>query len=103
MPTLKEFEKWLSTGQAAKALGRSRQGVIDLAEEKRLRAVKTAAGWLYDPKSVESFGAERMSHDLSADRMAREARADKAVSADEMAQELSAEKALRRAKADRRG
>ena len=33
-------------------------GVIDLAEQRRLRAVKTAAGWLYDPESVEAF-AER--------------------------------------------
>jgi len=32
--------------------------VIDLAEARRLRAVKTAAGWLYDPESVEAF-AER--------------------------------------------
>jgi len=32
--------------------------VIDLAEARKLRAVKTAAGWLYDPESVEEF-AER--------------------------------------------
>ncbi len=55
MVTLKELEHWLSTGQVSKKLGRSRQGVIDLAEARRLRAVKTAAGWLYDPKSVETF------------------------------------------------
>jgi hypothetical protein len=55
---LKELERWLSTGQVSKKLGRSRQGVIDLAEARRLRAVKTAAGWLYDPESVEAF-AER--------------------------------------------
>jgi len=34
--------------------------VIDLAEARRLRAVKTAAGWLYDPESVEAL-AERQS------------------------------------------
>ncbi len=34
--------------------------MIDLAEARRLRAVKTAAGWLYDPESVEAF-AERES------------------------------------------
>ena len=34
--------------------------MIDLAEARRLRAVKTAAGWLYDPQSVEAF-AERES------------------------------------------
>jgi len=58
MVSLKELEQWLSTGQVARKLGRSRQGVIDLAEQRRLRAVKTAAGWLYDPESVEAF-AER--------------------------------------------
>ena len=56
--SLKELERWMSTGQVSKKLGRSRQGVIDLAEARRLRAVKTAAGWLYDPESVEAF-AER--------------------------------------------
>jgi len=55
MPTLREFEQWLSTGQVSKRLGRSRQGVINLAEDKSIRAVKTAAGWLYDPQSVEDF------------------------------------------------
>ena len=58
MVSLKELERWLSTGQVSTRLGRSRQGVIDLAEARRLRAVKTAAGWLYDPESVEAF-AER--------------------------------------------
>ena len=58
--SLKEIEHWMSTGQVSKRLGRSRQGVIDLAEARRLRAVKTAAGWLYDPESVEAF-AERES------------------------------------------
>ena len=60
MISLKELERWLSTGQVSRKLGRSRQGVIDLAEARRLRAVKTAAGWLYDPESVEAF-AERES------------------------------------------
>ena len=60
MVSLKELERWMPTGQVAKKLGRSRQGVIDLAEARRLRAVKTAAGWLYDPESVEAF-AERES------------------------------------------
>ncbi len=60
MISLKELERWMSTGQVSKKLGRSRQGVIDLAEARRLRAVKTAAGWLYDPESVEAF-AERKS------------------------------------------
>ena len=45
----------MSTGQVAEKLGYSRQYVIRLAEEKKLRAAKTAAGWLYDPESVEAF------------------------------------------------
>jgi len=36
-------------------LGYSRQGVINLAEDRKIRAVKTRAGWLYDPNSVEEF------------------------------------------------
>jgi hypothetical protein len=55
MVRLKELERWMSTGQVSKYLGRSRQGVIYLAEARKLRAVKTAAGWLYDPESVEAF------------------------------------------------
>ncbi len=57
MPSLTELEKWLSTGQVSKRLGYSRQGTIDLAESRKIRAVKTAAGWLYDPNSVEVFRA----------------------------------------------
>ena len=57
MPSLQEFEKWLTTGQAASELGKSRQGVTWLVENKKLRAVKTQAGWLIDPESVETFRA----------------------------------------------
>ena len=59
---LKDLERWYSTGQVSKVLGRSRQGAIDLAEARKLRAVKTAVGWLYDPASVEAF-AEAESKD----------------------------------------
>ena len=55
MPTLKEFERWLSTGQAAKRLGKTRQGVLWLAKDGRLRGVETAVGWLFDPESVEEY------------------------------------------------
>jgi excisionase family DNA binding protein len=47
----------MSTGQVADELGYSRQYIINLAKERRMRAVKTAAGWLYDPDSVETFKA----------------------------------------------
>jgi excisionase family DNA binding protein len=58
MPSLKELERWMGTGQVAKVLGYSRQGTINLAEEGKIRAVKTGAGWLYDPDSVEVFNAK---------------------------------------------
>ena len=58
MPSLKELEAWLSTGQVSKRLGMSRQGVIYLAEQRKVRAVKPAAGWLYDPDSIEAYAAK---------------------------------------------
>jgi excisionase family DNA binding protein len=57
MPSLQELERWMSTGQVANKLGYSRQYVIRLAEEKKLRAAKTAAGWLYDPDAVAVYKA----------------------------------------------
>ncbi len=57
MPSLSELERWMGTGQVADRLGYSRQYVINLAKEKKIRAVKTGAGWLYDPDSVEMFKA----------------------------------------------
>ena len=50
---LKELENWLSTGQVAKVLGVSRVTAIAMAESGRVRAVRTAAGWLYDPEDVD--------------------------------------------------
>ena len=58
MPSLSELETWLNTSQVSKKLGYSRQGAINLAEARKVRAVKTAAGWLYDPESVEAFAAK---------------------------------------------
>ncbi len=57
MPNLKELERWMGTGQVAHKLNYSRQYVINLAKERKIRAVKTGAGWLYDPDSVEGFAA----------------------------------------------
>jgi len=45
----------MGTGQVADKLGYSRQGVINLAKDRKIRAVQTGAGWLYDPDSVEIF------------------------------------------------
>jgi excisionase family DNA binding protein len=51
----------MGTGQVADELSYSRQYVINLAKEKKIRAVKTGAGWLYDPDSVETFARLRRS------------------------------------------
>ena len=55
MPNMRELERWMGTGGVSKKLGRSRQGTSNLAADKRLRAVKAGAGWLYDPDSVVEF------------------------------------------------
>lgn len=56
MPSIKELEDWMTTGQVSTRLGWSRQGVINLAEQRRLRAVKVGGQtWIYDPESVEDF------------------------------------------------
>ena len=52
MPTINELEHWLTTSQAASKLNKTRQGVVWMVENKKLRAAKTPLGWLIDPKSV---------------------------------------------------
>ncbi len=59
MPSIKAFEKWLTTGDAASRLGKSRQGVVWMLENKRLRGARTALGWLVDPADVERMAAEQ--------------------------------------------
>ena len=59
MPSLKELERWMGTGQVADKLGYSRQYIINLAKERKLRAVKTGAGWLYDPDAVAAMKADK--------------------------------------------
>jgi predicted DNA-binding protein (UPF0251 family) len=55
MPSINEFERWLSAGQAAERIGVSRQAVWKMANEKRLRVADTANGILVDPVSVEAM------------------------------------------------
>jgi excisionase family DNA binding protein len=59
MPTIKELEQWLSTGQAASRLNKSRQGIVWMVENRKLRASRTPLGWLIDPKSVEAAKTSR--------------------------------------------
>ncbi len=63
-PKLIELEDWLTTGQVAKRLGRSRQGILNLARDGRFRAVHVGKNhegdgergvWIFDPDSVDEF------------------------------------------------
>jgi excisionase family DNA binding protein len=56
---LEELEEWLTPGDAAEVIGVSRQWIHKLLEERRLRSVKTRAGWLIDPADAERVAAER--------------------------------------------
>ena len=58
MPTIGELKLWMTTGQAASKLNKSRQGVLWLVENGHLRGVKTQLGWLIDPKSVEHYRSQ---------------------------------------------
>jgi excisionase family DNA binding protein len=58
LPTIRELEEWMTTGDAASRLGKSRQGVVWLCENRRLRAARTRLGWLVDPKDVVRYARE---------------------------------------------
>ncbi len=59
MPTVREFERWLTTGDTASRLSKSRQGVVWMLENRRLRGARTALGWLVDPASVEEMASRQ--------------------------------------------
>ncbi len=50
MPTIKEFESWITTPEAAAMLGITRQGLRKRLENRVYRAANTKLGWLVDPK-----------------------------------------------------
>jgi excisionase family DNA binding protein len=58
LPSIRELEEWQTTSEAASTLGKSRQGVVWLCENRRLRGVRTRLGWLVDPKDVERYARE---------------------------------------------
>ena len=71
-PKLIELEDWLTTGQVAKRLGRSRQGILNLARDGRFRAVHVGKNherdgergvWIFDPESVDEFAAKNPKDD----------------------------------------
>jgi hypothetical protein len=53
MPTIRELEQWLTTGDTASRLGKTPQGIKWMLQERKLRGARTPLGWLIDPKSVE--------------------------------------------------
>jgi excisionase family DNA binding protein len=59
MPTLRQLEDWMTTGDAARRLNKSVEGVKWLLRERRLRGVRTRLGWLIDPASVEEYAKRR--------------------------------------------
>ena len=58
MPTIADMEQWLTARQAASKLGKTRQGVVWMATNRKLRAARTQLGWLIDPASVEAVKGE---------------------------------------------
>ena len=50
---------WLSCAQAAAMLGLTPSRVAQLRRESRLRAERTALGWLYDPADIQRFAKQR--------------------------------------------
>ncbi len=59
MPSIREFERWLTTGVTASKLGKSRQGIVWMLENRRLRGARTPLGWLVDPASVEEMASKQ--------------------------------------------
>lgn len=60
MPSLKEISTWLTPTEAGKEIGISKQGVYKLLEYGHLkRHVRTHAGTLIDPRSVQEYAEQR--------------------------------------------
>jgi hypothetical protein len=59
VPSIQEFENWLTTGETASKLGKTPQGIKWLLAERRLRGARTHLGWLIDPQDVERFAREQ--------------------------------------------
>jgi excisionase family DNA binding protein len=57
---LRELENWLTPREAAQRVGISRQALVkSYLDNGKLRAVRTHAGWLIDPESVDQAKRER--------------------------------------------
>ncbi len=56
---LYDVEDWLAPSHAGRILGTSGQWVAILCRQGKLRAVRTALGWLVDPDDIERVREER--------------------------------------------
>jgi excisionase family DNA binding protein len=54
-----DIRTWLSTSQAANALGMSGMTIGNWIREGRLRAIRTTLGFLIDPSSVREMKEKR--------------------------------------------
>lgn len=56
MPSLKEIARWETPTQASRRIGVSKQGILYRLDQGRtFRAVRTRAGWLIEPESVDRY------------------------------------------------
>lgn len=62
MPTVKEFETWITTPEAAALLGITRQGLRKRLENRKYEAANTKLGWLINPKG-DRFEQDRKRHE----------------------------------------
>ena len=61
MPTVEEFEKWLTPQQVADRIGISKQAIHRQLNNHKLRHARTNQGVLIDPAEVEKIKARRSS------------------------------------------
>ena len=60
MPSIRELEGWMTTAQVAERLGITRQRVLVLAREGRIRSVMVGGKVnIFDPESVEALAEQR--------------------------------------------
>jgi excisionase family DNA binding protein len=61
MPTVQEFEQWLTPQQVADQTGISKQAIHKQLNNHKLRSARTHQGVLIDPAEVEKIKARRSS------------------------------------------
>ncbi len=61
MPTVEEFERWLTPQQVGDRIGISKQAIHKQIDNHNLRHARTNQGVLIDPAEVERIKARRSS------------------------------------------